>query len=75
MENSNIDGAFLNCSKLQLNKKGVAFFTWNIAIAVKYIWSAPNCDGEFTDTKNSGNDEKSGLDSLNAGSLQNLKNM
>ena len=53
----------------------MAFFTRNIAIAVKYIWSAPNCDGEFTDTKNSGNDEKSGLDSLNAGSLQNLKNM
>ena len=47
----------------------------NIANVLKYILYASDSDGEFIDTKISGNDEVSGLDSLKAVRLQNLKNI
>ena len=75
VENSNIDEDFLNCSKLHLNKKGTALISKNIASVLKYIWDASNSDGEFTDTKISGKNEVSGLDSLKAFCLQNPKNI
>ena len=37
IENSNIDGGFLNRSKLHLNIKGTALFSRNIASVLKYI--------------------------------------
>ena len=37
VENSNIDGGFLNCSKLDRNQKGAALFSRNIANVLKYI--------------------------------------
>ena len=37
VENSNINGAFLNRRKLHLNKKGTALHSTNIANVVKYI--------------------------------------
>ena len=37
VENSNIDGCFLNCSKLHLNKKGTALLICNIANVLKHI--------------------------------------
>ena len=74
-ENSNIDGGFLNRSKLHLNKKGTALLSRNIANVLKYIWYASDSDGEFIDTKISGNDEVSGLDSLKAVRHQNPKNI
>ena len=64
VENSNIDEGFVNRSKLHLNKMDTTLLTRNIANVVKYIWSASNSDGEFIYTRNSGNDEVSGLDSL-----------
>ena len=36
-ENSNIDGGFLNRSKLHLNKKGTALLSRNIANVFKYV--------------------------------------
>ena len=75
IENSNIDGGFLNRSKLHLNKKGTALLSRNIANVLKYILYSSNSDGEFIDTKISGNDEMSGLDSLKAVRLQNPKNI
>ena len=72
-ENSNIDGGFLNCNKLHLNKKGTALLRRNIANVLKYNWHAS--DSEFIDTKISGNDEVSGLDSLKAVRHQNPKNI
>ena len=63
VENSNIDGGFLNRSKPHLNKKGMALLSRNIANVLKYIWYASDSDGEFIDTKISGNNEVSGLDS------------
>ena len=36
-ENSNIDGGFLNCNKLHLDKNGTAFLSTNIDNVVKYI--------------------------------------
>ena len=50
-------------------------FSRNIANVVKYIWYASNSDGEFIDTKISGNDVRSNLDSLKAARLQNPKNI
>ena len=47
----------------------------NIANVLKYIWYASDSDGEFIDTKISGNDEVSGLDSLKVVRLQNPKNL
>ena len=75
VENSNIDGGFLNRSKLHLNKKGTALLSRNIANVLKYIWYASDSDGEVIDTKISGNDEVSGLDSLKAVRLENPKNL
>ena len=60
VENSNIDGCFLNRSKFHLNKKGTALLSRNIVSVLKYIWYTSNSDGEFTDTKISGNNEVSG---------------
>ena len=37
VENSNIDGSFLNRSKLLLNKKSAALLSRNIANVLKYI--------------------------------------
>ena len=37
VENSNIDGSFLNCSKLHLNKKGTASLSRNIVNILKYV--------------------------------------
>ena len=37
VENSKIDGGFLNRSKLHLHKKGTALLSWNIANVLKYI--------------------------------------
>ena len=74
-ENSNIDGGFLNRSKLHLNKKGTALLSRNIANVFKYLLYASDSDGEFIDTKISGNDEVSGLDSLKAVRHQNPKNI
>ena len=37
VKNSNIDGGFLNCSKLDRNQKGAALFSRNIANVLKYI--------------------------------------
>ena len=45
----------------------------NIVDVLKNIWYASNSDGEFIDSKISGNDELSGLDSLKAIPLQNPK--
>ena len=45
----------------------------NIVDVLKNIWYASNSDGEFIDSKISGNDELSGLDSLKAVPLQNPK--
>ena len=73
VENSNIDGGFLNRSKLHLNKKGTALLSRNIANVLKYILYASDSDGEFIDTKISGNNEVSGLDSLK--NPQNPKNI
>ena len=36
VENSNIDGGFLNRSKIHLNKKGTALLSRNIASVLKY---------------------------------------
>ena len=47
----------------------------NIANVLKYIWYASDSDGEFIDTKISGNNEVSGLDSLKAVRLQYPKNI
>ena len=75
VKNSSIDGGFLNRSKRHLNKKGMALLSRNIANVLKYIWYASDSDGEFIDTKISGNNEVSGLDSLKAVRLQNPKNI
>ena len=45
----------------------------NIVDVLKNIWYASNSDDEFIDSKISGNDELSGLDSLKAVPLQNPK--
>ena len=37
VENSNVDGGFLNRSKPHLNKKGMALLSRNIANVLKYI--------------------------------------
>ena len=37
VENLNIDGGFLNCSEIHLNKKGASLFTRNIADVLKYV--------------------------------------
>ena len=37
VENSNIDGGFLNCSKFDQNQKGAALFSRNIANVLNYI--------------------------------------
>ena len=73
VENSNIDGGFLNRGKLHLNKKDSALLSRNIANVLKYIWYTSDSDGYFIDTKISGNNEMSGLDSLKAVCLQNPK--
>ena len=75
VENSNIDGGFLNRSKFHVNKEGMALLSRNIANVLKYIWYPSNNNGEFIDTKISGNDEVSGLGTLKAVRLQNLKNI
>ena len=62
-------------SKRYLSKKSTALFSRNIANVVKYIWYASTSDGEFIDTKISGNDERSDLDSLKTARLQNPKNI
>ena len=38
VESSNIDGGFLNRSKLHLNEKGTALLSRNIANVLQYIW-------------------------------------
>ena len=47
----------------------------NIANILNYIWYASDRDGEFIDTKISGNNEVCSLDSLKAVRLQNPKNI
>ena len=69
-----VDGGFLNCSKLHLNKKSTALLR-NIANVLRYIGYASNSDVEFIDTRISGTDEASRLDSLRAVRLQNRKNI
>ena len=73
VENSNIDGGFLNRTKLYLNKKGTALLSRNI-VNVLNISCGSNSDSEFIDTNISGNNEVSGLDSSKAVCLQNPKN-
>ena len=64
VEDSNMDGGFLIRGRFHLNKKGTALLSRNIANVLKYILYASDSDGEFIDTKISGNNEVSGLDSL-----------
>ena len=54
---------------------GTALLCRNIANVLKYVWYASDSDGEFIDTKISGNNEVSGLDSLKAVRLQYPKNI
>ena len=53
----------------------MALLSRNIANVLKYIWYPSNNNGEFIDTKISGNDEVSDLGTLKAVRLQNLKNI
>ena len=73
VEKSDIDGGFLSCS--QLHEKGKIWLGRNIANVPQYIWYASDSDGEFIDTKISGNNEQSGMDSFKVARLQNPKNI
>ena len=73
VEKSDIDGGFLSCS--QLHEKGTIWLGRNIANVAQYIWYASDSDGEFIDTKISGNNEQSGMDSFKVVRLQNPKNI
>ena len=47
VENSNIDGGFLNHCKLHLNIKSTALLSRNIPHVLKYIWHESDSDGEL----------------------------